>query len=141
MLLAKYFLEEFRKEFSKDISGFREDTCKTLESYAFPGNVRELRNIIERATLLETTSLIRPSSLPEELKKAAEIDIVSYNPVEKRPWQMPDFSFKEYIDSVEKKIVSEVMSEADGKKSKAAEMLGLTRFALRHQLKKHDLDS
>ncbi len=79
--------------------------------------------------------------MPEELKKAAEIDIVSYNPVEKRPWQMPNFSFKDYIDSVEKKIVSEVMSEADGKKSKAADMLGLTRFALRHQLKKHDLDS
>jgi DNA-binding NtrC family response regulator len=141
MLLAKYFLEEFRKEFSKDISGFREDTCKILESYSFPGNVRELRNIIERATLLETTSQIRPSSMPEELKKAVELEYVSYNPVEKKPWQMPDFNFKEYIDSVEKQIVTEVMAEADGKKSKAAEMLGLTRFALRHQLKKHDLDS
>jgi DNA-binding NtrC family response regulator len=141
MLLAKYFLEEFRKEFSKEISGFREDTCQILERYAFPGNVRELRNIVERATLLETSNQIRPSSLPEELKKAAELDIVSYNPDEKKPWQLPGFNFKDYIDSVEKKIVSEVMTEAEGKKSKAAEMLGLTRFALRHQLKKHDLDS
>jgi DNA-binding NtrC family response regulator len=140
LLLAKYFLEEFRKEFSKEISGFREDTCKILESYNYPGNVRELRNIVERASLLETSSQIRPSSLPEELKKAAELDCVSYDPAEKKPWQMPNFNFKQYIDSVEKQIVQEVMSEADGKKSKAAKMLGLTRFALRHQLKKHELE-
>jgi DNA-binding protein Fis len=90
--------------------------------------------------LLETSSQIRPSSLPEELKKAAELDCVSYDPAEKKPWQMPNFNFKQYIDSVEKQIVQEVMSEADGKKSKAAKMLGLTRFALRHQLKKHELE-
>ncbi len=141
MLLAKFFLEEFRKEFSKDISGFREDTCRVLESYNFPGNVRELRNIVERATLLETSGQIRPSSLPEELKKAAELDCVAYDPGEKRPWQLPGFNFKDYIDSVEKQIVIEVMNEAEGKKSKAADMLGLTRFALRHQLKKHDLEN
>lgn len=141
MLLAKNFLEEFRKEFSKDISGFREDTCAVLESYSFPGNVRELRNIVERATLLETANQIRPSSLPEELKKAAEVSCISYSPGEKRPWQLPGFNFKDYIDSVEKQIVVEVMAEADGKKSKAADMLGLTRFALRHQLKKHDLET
>ena len=141
MLLAKYFLEEFRKEFSKDIAGFREDTCRVLESYSFPGNVRELRNIVERATLLEASQQIRPSSLPDELKKAAELECVAINPLEKRPWQVAGFSFKDYIDSVEKQIVTEVMSEAEGKKSRAAEMLGLTRFALRHQLKKHDLEN
>lgn len=55
--------------------------------------------------------------------------------------QKPGFSFKEYIDSVEKKIVVDVMHEVEGKKSRAAEILGLTRFALRHQLKKHDLEA
>ncbi|MDD3146790.1 MAG: sigma-54 dependent transcriptional regulator [Candidatus Riflebacteria bacterium] len=141
LLLAKNFLEEFRKEFSKDIGGFREDTIKVLESYSFPGNVRELRNIIERATLLETSNLIRPASLPEELKKNVEVGYVSFESSESKPWQKPGFSFKDYIDSVEKKIVVEVMGEVEGKKSRAAELLGLTRFALRHQLKKHDLES
>ncbi len=141
LLLAKNFLEEFRKEFSKDIGGFREDTIKILESYSFPGNVRELRNIIERATLLETSNLIRPASLPEELKKNVEVGYVSFDSSESKPWQKQGFSFKEYIDSVEKKIVVDVMGEVEGKKSRAAEILGLTRFALRHQLKKHDLES
>ncbi len=141
LLLAKNFLEEFRKEFSKGIGGFREDTIKILDSYSFPGNVRELRNIIERATLLETSNLIRPASLPEELKKNVDTGYVSFENVETKPWQKPGFSFKEYIDSVEKKIVVDVMNEVEGKKSRAAEILGLTRFALRHQLKKHDLEA
>ncbi len=141
LLLAKNFLEEFRKEFSKDIGGFREDTIKILDSYSYPGNVRELRNIIERATLLETSNLIRPASLPEELKKNVDTGYVSFESVETKPWQKPGFSFKEYIDSVEKKIVVDVMHEVEGKKSRAAEILGLTRFALRHQLKKHDLET
>jgi DNA-binding NtrC family response regulator len=141
ILLAKNFLEEFRKEFSRDINGFREDTLKMLEGYNYPGNVRELRNIIERATLLETSNLIRPASLPEEFKKNADPAIVSFSSEEARPWKSAGFNFKDYIDSVEKKIVVEVMQEAEGKKSRAAEMLGLTRFALRHQLKKHDLDT
>lgn len=141
MLLAKYFLEEFRKEFSKELTGFREDTAAILESYAFPGNVRELRNIVERASLLETTNLIRPASLPEELKKTAKMGTASFNVEDSKPWHQPGFSFKDYIDSVESKIVQEVMEEVDGKKSKASKMLGLTRFALRHQLKKHNLES
>ena len=142
MLLAKNFLEEFRREFSKDIGGFREDTIKILDSYSFPGNVRELRNIIERATLLETSNLIRPASLPEELKKNVDMDYVSFDQqTDCKPWKKNGFNFKDYIDSVEKKIVVEVMEEVEGKKSKAADILGLTRFALRHQLKKHDLES
>ncbi|MDD2997497.1 MAG: sigma-54-dependent Fis family transcriptional regulator [Erysipelotrichia bacterium] len=141
LLLAKNFLEEFRKEFSKDINGFREDTLKVLESYNYPGNVRELRNIIERATLLETGNQIRPTSLPEELKKNADIGYVSFEQNNTKPWQATGFNFKDYIDSVEKSIVTEVMNEVEGKKSRAADILGLTRFALRHQLKKHDLDT
>jgi two-component system response regulator AtoC len=138
--LAKNFLDEFRKEFSKDISGFREDTIKIIENYDFPGNVRELRNIIERATLLESSNLIRPASLPEELKISSNLKESSLIFNDDVPWRSENFSFKEYIDSVEKRIVQEVLKETDNKKSKAAQMLGLTRFALRHQLKKHGIE-
>ncbi|MFA6748564.1 MAG: sigma-54 dependent transcriptional regulator [Candidatus Riflebacteria bacterium] len=140
LLLAKNFLDEFRKEFSKDISGFREDTIKIIENYDFPGNVRELRNIIERATLLESSNLIRPASLPEELKISSNLKESSLIYNDDVPWRSENFSFKEYIDSVEKRIVQEVLKETDNKKSKAAQMLGLTRFALRHQLKKHGIE-
>ena len=174
VLLAKSFLDEYRKEFSKEnITGFSEDALKLMQAYDYPGNVRELRNIIERAVLLETSNLIRSASLPDELKK--NIESVEFksdeessktktkektvtkdetDEVEKveeqrvdfkllgddKPWHKPGFNFKDYIDSVEKHIVEEVLKETGGKKTKAAELLGLTRFALRHQMKKHGMD-
>ena len=174
VLLAKSFLDEYRKEFSKEhITGFSEDALKLMQAYDYPGNVRELRNIIERAVLLETTNLIRSASLPDELKKNMESVEFKTNEAadksksvekavpkeesatsahtnaqgddfkilgEEKPWHKAGFNFKDYIDSVEKHIVEEVLKETGGKKTKAAEILGLTRFALRHQLKKHGMD-
>lgn len=174
VLLAKSFLDEYRKEFSKEhITGFSEDALKLMQAYDYPGNVRELRNIIERAVLLETSNLIRSASLPDELKKNAEsvefkndaqpsdtksvedsvtkeepdaIPKVQHQNVDfkilgdEKPWHKSGFNFKDYIDSVEKHIVEEVLKETGGKKTKAAELLGLTRFALRHQMKKHGMD-
>ena len=168
VLLAKSFLDEYRKEFSKEhITGFSEDALKLMQAYDYPGNVRELRNIIERAVLIETTNIIRPASLPDELKKNMETvefkepvssekkltvektnqivesekpnnDVVIYD--DDKPWHKAGFNFKDYIDSVEKHIIEEVLKETGGKKTKAAEILGLTRFALRHQMKKHGMD-
>lgn len=149
MLLAQSFLESFCKEFSKNIVGFHPETVEILLNYDYPGNVRELKNLIERATLLETTNKIRPSSLPEEIRKKAAVK--SFSPVssdslkpvintEFKPWHQSGFNIKNYIDSIEKNIVSEVMKEVKGKKNKASEILGISRFALRHLLKKHNLE-
>lgn len=141
LLLARAFLDQFRREFSKDISGFSPEACEILQKYAFPGNVRELKNIIERATLLETTNKIRPVSLPEEMRswrRPATAQTTAL-PAD-QPWKTPGFNLKEYVDSVEKRIVQDVIKECDGKKGEAAKQLGLSRFALRHQLKKHGLD-
>ena len=150
LLLAKSFLEEYRKDFSKEsLSGFDEESIKLLEAYDFPGNVRELRNIIERAALLENSNWVTPASLPDELRKNAanfnfkkesnSESITDVGVSEAKPWQRPDFDFKNYIDSIEKQIILGVLAETGGKKSKAAEKLGLTRFALRHQMKKHGI--
>ncbi len=150
LLLAKNFLEEYRKDFSKEsLSGFDEESVKLLEAYDFPGNVRELRNIIERAALLENSNWVSPASRPDELRKnAANFNFkkesnselkTDVEGSESKPWQRPDFDFKNYIDSIEKQIILGVLAETGGKKSKAAEKLGLTRFALRHQMKKHGI--
>ena len=171
VLFAKSFLDEYRKEFSKEnIIGFSEEALALLQGYDFPGNVRELRNIIERAVLIETSNLIRPASLPDELRKSdtfvdfddnqdsasdvseinnedfanlperkKKIEYISQN--DDKPWHKKGFNLRDYLDSLEKNIIEEVLRETNGKKLKAAEKLGLTRFALRHQLKKYGLDS
>ncbi len=142
LLMARSFLDSFRKEFSKNISGFHPETVEILLNYDYPGNVRELKNLIERATLLETTNKIRPSSLPEDMRGRTSIPSLLGSVAEStvKPWHAPGFNLKDYVDSVEKKIVAEVLAEVEGKKNKAASLLGLTRFALRHQLKKHRLE-
>lgn len=148
MLLAKNFLNQFRLEFSKDISSIHPETCELLSNYQFPGNVRELKNIIERAVLLETTDKLSPSSLPEELQ-ARKRPVTTPPPavlmapseiLQKKPWEADNFSFKDFIDSVEKQLIVEAIASVGGKKNKAAQILGLTRFAMRHQIKKHGLE-
>ncbi|HOY66263.1 MAG TPA: sigma-54 dependent transcriptional regulator [Candidatus Ozemobacteraceae bacterium] len=144
LLLARAFLDQFRREFSKDISGFTPEACDTLQRYPYPGNVRELKNLIERATLLESTNKIRPASLPEELRSWRRTEMpaagLSVGLAAERPWDVPGFNLKDYVDSVEKSIVQDVLKECGGKKTEAAKRLGLSRFALRHQMKKHGLE-
>ena len=141
ILLAKYFLNQFRCEFGKEIHGLSPETCELLSSYPFPGNVRELKNLLERATLLETTDMIRPTSLPEEIRALKKPDIrLPVGRSTKKPWEEPNFSLKNYIDQVEKQLILDTLAAAGGKKGKAAKILGLTRFALRHQIRKHGLE-
>jgi DNA-binding NtrC family response regulator len=162
MLLAKNFLDQFRSEFSKDILGFHPDTIEVLKSYSYPGNVRELKNLIERAVLLESSNKIRTSSLPEELRTMARPEPpprlipgipspimspalvpslkVPLPATSHHPWEQTGFAFKTYIDGVEKNLILEALAVAEGKKGVAARLLGLSRFALRHQIRKHGLD-
>ena len=57
-----------------------------------------------------------------------------------KPWELPDFTLKSYMDAVEKQILLDAIQSAGGKKNKAAQVLGLTRFALRHLIKKYGLE-
>ncbi|MBF0409200.1 MAG: sigma-54-dependent Fis family transcriptional regulator [Candidatus Riflebacteria bacterium] len=150
VMLAKFFLEQFCCEFSKNITGFSSETMDILMRYPYPGNVRELKNLIERATLLESTNKIRPASLPDELKKHKSLDskkaAANYSVSEKlptgsvKPWKEGGFSIKDYIDKVEGDLVKEVLVETNGNKGLTAKILGLTRFSLRHLIKKHCLE-
>ena len=63
-LLANHFLKKYAKSAEKSVNAISADALRLLMQYDFPGNVRELENIIERAVLLETTELLQPSNLP-----------------------------------------------------------------------------
>jgi len=65
--LAEHFLEKHVRQAGKTIRGFAPEAQKQLLAYGFPGNVRELENIIERAVILEKTDLVRPESLPQSI--------------------------------------------------------------------------
>jgi len=120
--LCKHFLEKHAKKSGKKITGFMKETMATLMNYGFPGNVRELENIIERAVILEKTSNISPESLPQSIKL---FHIETINPQNIKT-----------LDELSREYAEKILEFAEDNKSKAAGLLGISRTSLWRILKK-----
>jgi len=121
-ILSKYFLDKYLPKSNKKITGFTEEAMDILMDYSFPGNVRELENIIERAVILEKTSLITPDSLPQTIR-VFHIETLEPNRIKT-------------IDNLSRDYAEKVLEMVGGNKSKAAELLGISRTSLWRILKK-----
>ena len=119
--LAKHFLEKYSRKANKKIDGFTKEAMDMLLSYGFPGNVRELENIIERAIILENTSRIRPESLPQSIK-LFQVETIDPNRIKT-------------IDELNREYAEKVLEFVGGNKSKASELLGISRTSLWRVLK------
>lgn len=119
--LTAYFLQKHLPKYHKKITGFTPEAMKVLKSYSFPGNVRELENIIERAIILEKGPLISPESLPQSIKMF-HIETVEPGRVKT-------------LDNLNKDYAEQVLALVGGNKSKAAELLGISRTSLWRILK------
>jgi DNA-binding NtrC family response regulator len=120
--LSNHFLEKHSKKSNKKITGFTKETMDIILSYGFPGNVRELENIIERAVILEKTSQISPESLPQSIKL---FQVEAINPQNIKT-----------IDEINKEYAEKVLEISEDNKSKTAELLGISRTSLWRILKK-----
>lgn len=130
--LAKFFIETFNAEFRKDVKGLSPDAERLLVDYSWPGNARELKNVIERAIILGSESTILPDHLPIELT----------NPPagEGRgnfAYELPDEGVS--IEEVERELVLQALKKVDGNQTQAARLLDLSRDALRYRMKKYGL--
>jgi two-component system, NtrC family, response regulator HydG len=119
--LSNYLLQKHLPKTNKKITGFTGQAKDILLHYSFPGNVRELENIIERAIILEKDTLINPESLPESLT-IFHIETIEPGPIKT-------------LDEVNKKYAQKVVEMFGGNKSKAAELLGISRTSLWRILK------
>jgi DNA-binding NtrC family response regulator len=128
LLLAKFFLDGFNREFRKNIKGFTKEAEERLLTYPWPGNIRELKNAIERIVLLESGDLVGATQLSMgEKPQAAAVP---------RRYLEPGVT----IDELERRIIVEALEAAGGNQSRAARLLGLGRDALRYRLKKFGMD-
>ena len=133
LMLANHFLETSSRKFKKDVRGISQRAKRILANYDYPGNVRELENLIERAVMLSTEAFVDIKDLPEPVVIASER--AENDEREARPYPFAEMT----LEDIEKKHIGEILKAAGHNKVKAAKMLGLTRPALYRKLKKYSL--
>ena len=124
------------KAFKKEITDIEPEARELLARYHYPGNIRELENIIERSVIFCKTSWLTAGDLPRELEELP-LAPVSIVPLGDNPLVRIEMTLGEHsLSNIEQSVVEAVLRFCDGNKSQAAKLLGLTRFALDRRLKK-----
>jgi two-component system response regulator PilR (NtrC family) len=135
-LLAEHFLNKYREQMGKAISSVSREALDVLGRHDWPGNIRELENVIERAVALEATPTILPDSLPASIRaespKAAPLP-----PAEAMP--TTGFDLEAHVQKIESDCIAEALRRAGGVQVKAAELVGMTFRSFRYYVKKYNL--
>lgn len=134
-LLALHFLKKLSKKYGKNISGIKPDAIKILEQYSYPGNIRELENIITRSFITASGSAISEADLPIELKETLKNSNFTRKPV----FDNDNLNLKSRIENVEQEHIKNVMALTMSNRTKAAKLLGLSRRQLYYKISKYNL--
>ena len=133
--LVKHFLDLYRKENKKEILGITDDVMEVLEKYDWPGNIRELENLIERAVVLTKTKIITRENLPPFLldsrKEEEKVFLASEN----------EFNLKRQIQSFQRKAINDALTRSRGVQKKAAQLLGVKPTTLNEMIKRLKIDT
>jgi DNA-binding NtrC family response regulator len=121
----EFFTRFYSQHMNKTISLIDEECINRLKKYRFPGNIRELRNIIERAVILTDGNTLLPSSLPKDIFFEQENTL---------PLQT------EKLDEIEKTHILKVLNETEGNKTRTAEILGIGLTTLYRKLKEYNIE-
>ena len=128
--MIDYFTEKYSKENNKPQLSLSKEAVDLLIKYNFPGNVRELENIIERAVVLCRSEAITIKDLP---------NVVKGFKAEKEMPLNDDATLIEQVEALEKKLIYDALSKANGNQSQAGRMLGLTERNLRYKMQKYEI--
>lgn len=121
--LAQFFIDFYSQKLGKNIKKISNDLFQKLEAYNFPGNIRELRNIIERAVILSDGQTLNESALPKEILHKASLNSQSLN-----------------LEDVEKTHILSVLEQTNGNKTKASEVLGIGLTTLYRKLQTYGIE-
>lgn len=124
LLFSNHFLDLANSELQKDIIGFDNDTMQLFQSYSWPGNLRQMKNVIKYATLLATGRYITRKELPEELTE----NLSSHTNIQLKNVEH------------ERDLIRKALQECGNNKTRAAQLLGIDRKTLYNKLKIYQLD-
>jgi two-component system response regulator HydG len=124
-LFADFFLRKANRSLGKEVEGFSEDVEDIFKQYHWPGNLRELQNVIKRAVLLTSGDVVERGALPKEVYRSKESTI-----------KVDNFSKADY----EKEQIVKALKQSNFNKSKAAKLLQITRKTLYNKINHYNLD-
>ncbi len=128
-LLSFFFLRHYAERSGKGVTGISPEALHCLQSYSWPGNVRQLENTIERAVALETTPEIQIDRLPDNVRDRS-------NPTDGNLFTLPEgpFDLEGFLTEIESNLISQALRQSDGNQTLTAQRLKLTKGSLRHKL-------
>jgi two-component system response regulator PilR (NtrC family) len=133
-LLISHFLQKYCEKMDKKPKRFTPEVVGLLESYAWPGNIRELENVIERIVAIEDRETVTANCLPQEILSPQK------KRMETQELFGPGFSLTGHLDEITKKYILEALALSGGSLQKAAPLLGLSYRTIRYLIGKYDLN-
>ena len=135
-LLCDFFLKKFNKKFNKEIVSLGRDALEVLTDYDFPGNVRELENIIERSVALEGGNILLAESLPPFIQTTDGIKIVSAQEV---VMTKAGIDLEKILGQLERELLMKAIHTAGGVKKRAAGLLNISFRSMRYRAEKYQI--
>ena len=148
--LAQHFIDKFNGQMGKKLKGLAPSAKRTLDSYTWRGNVRELENVIERAVALEDLDMVQAESLdlgdiPGLDRRSAQFAVgdplAAVGRVSEGPERLPESGFvlEQHVQNIEREFLAQALQQAGGVKVRAAGLLGMSFRSFRYYLKKYHL--
>jgi transcriptional regulator with PAS, ATPase and Fis domain len=127
-LLVSFYIDQFNREFRKQVRGVSAEALELLRGYSWPGNVRELRNAVERAMLLADDEWLEPTHFPISVSRRTTAGA----------YDLPDEGVS--LEQVERNLVIQALTRTGWNHTKAAALLGLNRDQIRYRIEKFGLE-
>ena len=145
-LLVNHFLKKYSRRLGKEIQEMSSYALGVLMNYDFPGNVRELENIIERGVALESSNIILPESLTlygskkeQQIQEASGENQALFQPAVSEE-ELYDLGIENIMSNLEKRLIKHTLGKTDNSKMRAAELLQISFRSLRYKIKKYGLN-